>query len=143
VATPRKAVAQAFYVDKRGRSGRVQLVHRGSEDHICAMNLGERAVGLQGARIDRVILVRPELGGVHEDADCDLVAGSSSRSYQGRMTGVQSAHGGHKADAVTALAAFPGPLAEFGYGVQNLHQAFLNLFVFRGISSDSRSSGER
>jgi len=41
------------------------------------------------------------------------------------VTGVQGAHGGHKANGVADAAALTGPLAEFGYGVQDLHSFFL------------------
>jgi hypothetical protein len=94
------------------------------------MDFGEGAVGFKGTRVDGVILVWAELGRVHEDADGDLITRSCRCPNQGCVTGVQCAHGGHKANGVADAATLTGPLAEFGYGVQDLHSFFLYFLKF-------------
>ena len=59
-------------LDKRRRARWIKLFDRGREDHIRAFGLGQRAIGLEGARIAGVILVGSELRGVDEDADGDV-----------------------------------------------------------------------
>ena len=57
----------------------IELFDRGRKDHVRAFGFGQRAVGLEGARIAGEILVGAELRGVDEDADGDVGARMRAR----------------------------------------------------------------
>ncbi len=117
-----EAVAEAFDIDKRCRAGWVELFDCWGEDYVGAFGFGEDAVGLKGAGIAGVILVGAELGGVDEDADGDAGAGIGGGANEGCVAGVERAHGGHEANEALAVDLHEaGPMAEFGYGVEDLH----------------------
>ena len=83
----------------------IQLFDRGSEDDVGAFGFGERAVGVEGARIAGEVFVGAELGGVDEDADGDESARFARGANQRGMARVQRAHGGDKADGIAAVVA--------------------------------------
>ena len=83
VATPRKcpgrdcaveAVTEDFNIYESGGAGGVELLDWRGEDDICARGCGEGAIGVEGAGIAGVVLIRAELRGVDEDADGDMSA---------------------------------------------------------------------
>ena len=67
-------------------------------------NMVQPDVAVRRARVQRVVLVRAELGRVDEDAGHDVVGVLAREVHQREMAGMQVAHGRHEADA-QALAA--------------------------------------
>ena len=102
-------VAQSFNVYKRGGAKRIHLFHGGNEQQRYALGLNHLLVAFQRARIFGEVLVGAELRRIHKDGNRGCRALRPRRTYQGQMSRVQRAHGGHKAQP---LLVGPGGAAK-------------------------------
>ena len=81
----------------------------------------QRLVALEIARVCRQVLVRPELGGIDEEADHDDVAVRARQSGSGRVSLVQISHGRHQPDAPALPAQSERGLLHLAGSAKDLH----------------------
>jgi hypothetical protein len=88
-------------VDVRLKARRVHRLGRWRVHDVDAARLAQREIGVEGARIAREVLARPELQRVDEDADdAERRTAPLCLVDQGQVAIVQGAHGGHEAHAL-------------------------------------------
>ena len=75
----------------------------------------------QGARVAVQIFAGAELHRVDEDAYHDVIGALQGLFYQGNVTGVQIAHGGHQTNALAFLAGTTNRSAHLRDGMQGVH----------------------
>jgi len=118
-----EAIAEAFDLDKCGGAVGVEFFDGWGEDYIGTGGLGQGAIGVEGAGVAGEVLIGAELGGIDKDADGDESDRVDGGADEGGVAFVEGTHGGDETDGVAAVVSFqPGPLAEFGDGVEDFHQ---------------------
>ena len=131
-----ETIADALGLDDRAGAFGIHFRGFRSEEEIDVFGFEQSAVGVEGARISREILVRRELRGIDEDGRDDGVAGSPGGADQGKMAGVQRAHGGNQSHAACLGAEFSDGGTRLRNGAGDTHQLVRS-------SSAAATSGDR
>ena len=103
---------------------RIHLLIEWREQHVDALALETRAVGVERPRIAIEVLVRTELQPVDEDARDDRVAVLARDAAKLQVAFVQVAHRRHERHAARAVEA----LRELGCGADNFHTRLVRVW---------------
>jgi hypothetical protein len=98
-ALQRVGHARHAHLDRAVGAIRIHGFDRGQPQHVATGLLQATGIGSGRARISAEILVRPELGRIHEHAGDHPVGMLARQPHQRMMPRMQVAHGGHEADA--------------------------------------------
>jgi hypothetical protein len=99
----------------------IDLVHRGSENHLRPTLLKQQAIRFKSTRITLQVLLVVELGGIKKYAYNRNVILLDTTLDQRGMTGMQGAHRGHQTDRMTLLTFSVQTGFQFGYCLDYQH----------------------
>src|SRR5260221_3870333 len=107
-----KRLRQRADADARGIARRVHLRRVGCEHQIDAHTRALSKVPLEVARVATEVLVRPELGWVHEDGERRIRSPSLGLARKLQMAGMQRSHGRYEPHPITLRPRATERLAE-------------------------------
>ena len=85
----------------------IDLGHRRQKQRVDRRRHEQGAVVLDRARIGRVVLLRTELQGIHEDAHHHAVGARPGEVHEGEVPAVQVAHRRHEGDDLARFRPAP------------------------------------
>ena len=132
-------LGQPFDGDRRGDvTIGIHLVHRR-----CPHEIGETSelllVPFEVTRVGVEVLVRSELGRVHEDAHDDGVGELTQASHVGQMALVERPHRRGESDRLAAPAHRRQTFTQLGDGRQSFHRSSSSSSSNRAVTSGSRA----